>query len=150
MAKWEIAIFGYQKPKDTGWEKRALPGDIIDYKPTGHPWTKLEKKHFLILTIDGPTAMQMPALCEQLYDTSGELDRDKYPKEYLKKRRFNLLIADLSIMGVDTDKMLDADIEYKPTVGDLAKTDVYDKLNDRYINTDDKLELIKPITITDK
>jgi len=35
MATWTVALFGHNKPRDIGWEKRAVPGDVIAYKPIG-------------------------------------------------------------------------------------------------------------------
>ena len=68
MAKWTVALFGHYKPKDLGWERRAMPGDLIAFKPYGEDWTDNEKRHFLIVTIVGFTEEHWDALAEHLWD----------------------------------------------------------------------------------
>jgi len=72
MATWTVALFGHNKPRDIGWEKRAVPGDVIAYKPIDQKdrWTPTERAEFLIVTIDGPSQAQMEALCEPFWDTN--------------------------------------------------------------------------------
>ena len=69
--KWTVALFGHWKPKDLGWERRAMPGDVIAYKPIEREftWTETERKEFLIATIVGTSARQMEAMVEPQWDT---------------------------------------------------------------------------------
>jgi hypothetical protein len=148
MAKLSVALFGY----NTGSNKRAQPGDIIEVMPIDHKWSDLEKKHFLIIEIDSLDLKQVPALKEPIYDTSLKaLKYDSETGKYLatkviKKRRFNIPISDLSIFGVNLDDMLNKEKMYVPKILPLAKTDIYDTLNSQYINTETNLETIKPIS----
>ncbi len=66
MAKWTVALFGYNKPKDLGWEKRAMPGDIVGFKPFGE--SRHLRRERLYVIIDGPSRNQMFALCEPYWD----------------------------------------------------------------------------------
>lgn len=79
MAKWSVALFGHQKfipnEVDSPVEyaaaiKRTEPGDIVAYKPYNGEtqWTDLERRRFLIVTIDGPTEGQILALVEKNFD----------------------------------------------------------------------------------
>lgn len=171
MAKWSVALFGHDKPRFylqdkvtgkteerhvidpdivgydtdkykkhvvTGWEKRAVPGDIIAFKPykAGKLWSDLEEAHFLIVDIDGPTESQMVALCELYYDT---INPDI--NTHLRKRRFNIPIADLISAGVNEIDMKNKGKRYIPSVA-FTKTDCFDKLRDRKVRNSDKLNLM--------
>ena len=52
----------------TGRIKRAIPGDVIAWKPfeDAHRWTDTERKEFLIMTIDGPDNIE--AMMEPEWD----------------------------------------------------------------------------------
>ena len=70
----------------------------------------------------------------------------RLPKKHLKKRRFNIPLTTLSNNGVIISKMLDKQLLYTPVINDFTRSDCYDKLNDRVINSSDGLNLIKPLT----
>jgi len=95
MATWTVALFGHNKPRDIGWEKRAMPGDVIAYKPIDQEdrWTPTERAEFLIVTIDGPSQAQMEALCEPFWDTSSY-----HPYEPLSYDDFVLSFVDSRII----------------------------------------------------
>jgi len=152
-----------------GWEQRAEPGDIIAYKAyrsqkgiVGYSklheygrdtWTEKERKEFLIVTLDNLEEIQMPAICEPVWDTDSYDIPEEYPEEpielyptkHLKKRRFHLPINDLKQIVVDEAKMLDKQVEYMPELRDIQKVESYDKLNERYIIEADELRQIQPI-----
>lgn len=140
----------------TGCDKRAMPGDIIAFKPYGKSWTELEKKQFLIITIDGLTRAQMEALCEPYYDLENvtyiehEDGKTEVVPGILKKRRFHIPIDDLGKLGVDKSKMLDKEQIYVPAIRDVSKLECYDKKNARYVSETDGLNLIQPIFVKDK
>lgn len=183
----EAELFVYNV---TGWEKRAIPGDIIAFKPYGEDWTDLEKTHFLIVTIDGLDRSQMTAFCEAYYDLDsyepynpmtleewyafmqnkyasipktlglleinkdkwygeyieGQKERSAYPRQHLKKRRFHVQMDDLESMGVETDRMLSKEEFYSPALSETTKLGCFDKMDMRYVNEEDGLNLIRPLT----
>lgn len=162
MAKWSVALFGHEKPKVDGWEKRAKPGDIIACRPIEEAgrWTPIEHKEFLIVEIDGFEPEQLAALTEPLWDTNSIpavpdevmqelIAKNKTielrPTKYLFKRRFSIPIADLEAAGVDSSAMLNKELEYKAKIKTFAKTDIHDKLNQAYVKTDAGMNLIKPL-----
>ena len=48
MANWSVALFGHEKPQVQGWEKRAMPGDLICGKPE-YNWLCDKRQHAEIL-----------------------------------------------------------------------------------------------------
>lgn len=139
-----------------GWEKRAMPGDIIALKPFGQDWTLKEKMEFLPITLDNIEPEQLPGVCEPVWDTDDyEIIDPKtikeqvelYPRSHLKKRRFNIPMDDLKSFGIDENKMLDKEIYYAPAIKEINKLECFDKFNARYISLEDNLETIKPIII---
>lgn len=54
----------------TGWEKRAVPGDVVAIRPWSERgrWTPHERHRFLIVTIDGPRQNQLAGLIEPVFD----------------------------------------------------------------------------------
>ena len=58
----------YHLYETIGNERRCVPGSIVAFKPYGQDWSELEKKHFLIVTVDGLDQFQMAALCEEEWD----------------------------------------------------------------------------------
>lgn len=58
----------------TGWEKRAVPGDVAAIEPLGHKWTPHERRRFLIVTVDGLGLDQISGLIEPVFDM------DSYPE----------------------------------------------------------------------
>lgn len=161
---WSVALFGHEKPRVTGWEFRAKPGDIIACKPAdkAHTWTSTERAEFLIIEIDGFEPDDIAALTEPLWDTNSiPVLPDKMleeliakgetvqllPTRHLNKRRFNIPIADLQAAGVDTARMLDKEQEYAPEVKTFAKVEVFDKLNSTRVSADAGMNLITPLTV---
>jgi len=139
-----------------GWEKRACPGDIIALKPFGQDWTVNEEMEFLPVTIDNIEPEQLPGICEHVWNTNDyqivdpkeiEEQVELYPRSHLKKRRFNIPIADLKSFGIDENKMLDKEIYYVPTIKEINKLECFDKLNDRYVSLEDNLKTIEPIIV---
>jgi hypothetical protein len=129
-------------------ERRAKPGDIIAFKPWGPPeqtWTKLEREHFLIVTIDGLTEEQMRALCEPYFDEFvEEMNEDTgerfiKPKKTKMKRRFCIDIDDLESLGIDIVKMKNKNVEYVPNIQDIDKYKCKDKLKNRKVDDTDGL-----------
>ena len=51
-----------------GWERRAVPGDIVSVRPLNHQWTDREKKEFLIVEIDGLEPAQIGGIEEPEWD----------------------------------------------------------------------------------
>ena len=159
MAKWTVALFGHNKPQAPGWEKRAVPGDIIAFKPIEHEsrWTPTERKEFLIVTIDGVSRDQMEALCEEYWDLNTWKEYDPKdivadidiptPQDIVKKRRFNIPVIDLVSTGVNETAMLDKKYLYNPKLSDFTKFSCIDKINSRYINITDGLNMIEPLII---
>ena len=272
MAKWSVALFGHEKPRVEGWEKRAQPGDLIDGKPEycwncsaeqhreilglmKYPawlmankeemralylascpnetdwrpnarferiwrdsilprgltmpslmpseirgyfshlpgaslwhregeasWTPNEKRLFLIIGMEGTEAEQWTALKEPKYDLNSYRTYDPktlqvfaqemrasaqkripdtemakhyaeylkaekqacaYPLGYLNKRRFNIPLADLADLGVNTKMMLDQAWEYVPGIT-VPHTTFTDKVNERKILPTDGLNPIQP------
>lgn len=147
----------------TGWEKRAKPGDIIDLKPAElkKTWTEIIRKHFLIIELDNIEPYQLPGLTEPLWDTESyseemqnfdwdsteETSIEFFPLEYIRKRRFSITLDTLNGAGIDTEKMLDPEIEYVPNDGIFDKLQCFDNLNDRNIDEDDNLNVLEPIVI---
>lgn len=172
-----------------GWEKRAIPGDIVSSRPykANYP----PSAGSLIISVDGLERGQAEALCEPYWDLEsyeeynpmifidwyGDMflkaenasnkkealqlletnklnwydeyikemqERSAYPKTYLKKRRFNIPLEDLSNFGVDVLKMLDVNLVYQPQIFVLRKTHCYDKIREGYIFETDGLNFIKP------
>lgn len=150
MARWSVALMGHQKPDVEGWERRAMPGDIIAYKLAidEAKWTPRERKEFLIVTIDGPSPEQMDALCEPLYDIT-KADADGHPLEHLRKRRFSIPVKDLVANGLDEMAMLDNENAYAPELPTALKTECFDKLRDRYVSDGDNLRVIDPVVTTE-
>lgn len=138
---WSSAIFGHYKPKVSGWERRAQPGDIIAVRPIGehNRWTETEKREFLIVIIDDFEFPQIGGLLEPLWDP------DSFPVIPLKKRRFNIPLSDLEEMGVDLPRMLDRNEVYSPSIAPIKKIQVYDKLKKRKASKDDHFNLINLI-----
>ena len=67
----------YHVHKVTGWERRAEPGDIIDFKPIEqeHIWTPYERTAFLIVTVYGATLEQMQqGMVEPLWDLDSYME----------------------------------------------------------------------------
>ena len=148
-----------------GWEKRAEPGDVISLIPLTHEskWVPNEEKEFLIIQLADITPEQIPGIIEPIWDLEAanaelaEWDQKKIdelkepfyllPSVHLKKKRFNITLADLQFRGVDTAKMLDKTLRYRPTIQPIAKLEVYDKLNDRYVEETDNLNTVEPIVL---
>lgn len=130
----------------TGNESRAKPGDIVAFMPAGHKWGTEEKKGFLIVEIEGLTRNQMEALCEPYWDTVMSLDKETgLPKEYVYKRRFNILMSDLESWGIDIEKMKDKDLSYVPKLDTIDYKQCFDKLRNRKVLKTDGLNMIKSI-----
>jgi hypothetical protein len=111
MYKWSVALYGHYKEKKIGWEKRAIPGDIIDFKPheKGDIWTPKEKKEFLTVTLEGFTADQMYALREEYWDLNSyreysPLDKSSWIKMMQERalKKANSTRA-LEVVGVKGD-----------------------------------------------
>lgn len=139
-----------------GWEVRANPGDFIDYKPykDREIWTPIERREFLILTINGLEREQMEALKEPYFNITDvkenltqkhidDLDPEEWitlsPNSYFNKRRMGMLLTDLSSLGVDLGRMFDLDDEYIPRIADLNKLQVQDKMRERKIDASDNI-----------
>jgi len=43
--------------------------------------------------------------------------------------------------------MLDKTIQYRPTLRTIGKLEIFDKLNDRYVENSDNLEALQPIIL---
>lgn len=164
MALWSAALFGHYKPKDFGWERRAEPGDIIAIRPYSEHsrWTPLERKHFLIVTLDDIERQQLEGTTEPQWDIESYpevseeavqgLIKDKkteylHPQRYIKKRRFHITLDDLRDIGVDIDLMLDKEKLYCPEIDPINKVKFYDKLNNRYTRETDGLNVLAPKVI---
>lgn len=147
-----------------GWERRAEPGDIIDVKPfKDHKvWSEVERKQFLIVTLDDFEPEQLAGVMEPYWDiTSYPVIPDEYIQELInkgevdvvkpsnvhKKRRFNISLQDLEAMGVDKEKMLDKRVLYSPELDIIKKTDCNDKMKERKVVSSDGLRLIEPVLI---
>lgn len=73
----DFDIYKFRVHSVDGWEKRCVPGDIIDFKPLDEAdkWTRKERSAFLIVTIDGVTREQLEGgLIEP------EWDLESYPE----------------------------------------------------------------------
>lgn len=171
MARWSVALFGHEKPKVDGQERRAKPGDIIAARPIEEAgrWTPTEHKEFLIVEIDEFEPEQIAALTEPHWDTNtyfipsdADLDAyyaehekrgtvpdpiELYPSQYHAKRRFHIPLADLEAAGVDVDKMLNKEKEYKVKIKTFSKTEIRDKLNRDYVKPDAGMNPIKPLIV---
>ena len=174
MDLWTAALFGHYKPKDLGWEKRAVPGDLIAMKPYGQDWTETEKKEFLVVTIEGPSNLQLSGLRELYwnmesympynpikktafeilqprddYDFYLEMEQQRccHPTDHVKKRRFHISLDDLKKIGVDSARMLDMDKVYAPDLSIIDMTDISDKLRSRKIRHDDGLRELDELTV---
>lgn len=151
-----------------GWERRAEPGDIIAIRPIEEAdrWTDIERKQFLIITLDDIDVPILDGLLECRWDLStypelteeqfSKLSRvaekkkdptvlDFYPSQHLKKRRFHIPLDDLRNNGVDIDKMLNKVVKYDPELSPFKITKFYDKHKDRYASKGDGFQRIKPV-----
>jgi len=161
MALWSAALFGHYKPKVTGWERRAEPGDIIAVRPFAEHgrWTETERKEFLIITLDDFELPQLMGLTESQWDTDSYPVLDEkhvkdlkargetvelFPALYFKKRRFHITLDDLRDRGVDIDRMLNKELHYNPDLDPVTKIKCYDKLNKRYARKADGFNLLAP------
>ena len=144
-----------------GWEFRAEPGDIIAVRPYEERsrWTDVERKQFLIITLDDFELEQLAGAVEPQWDTNSYQDIpaqtiralvDKgetinlHPTRHIKKRRFHLTLDDLRDRGVDIDRMLNKELRYDPDLEPFAKIKCYDKLNERYARKTDGFNLLPP------
>lgn len=164
MAKWSVALFGHEKPRVTGWESRAKPGDIIAVRPISEAgrWTPTEHREFLIIEVEGFEPDQIPALIEPNWDTNsypvipdtalaeltakGEVI-ELYPQRYHNKRRFNVQLTDLMGMGVDLERMLDKEREYKAPGLRIKKTGIMDRVRNDRIPTDALMRTLAPLKV---
>lgn len=83
---------------------------------------------------------------DALYDSYIE-DRKqdcRYPTQYIKKRRFNISLADLSSAGVNIGRMQDPSDLYDPQPA-FIKLDCFDKKNGRKVIETDGLNVIQPL-----
>ncbi len=137
MARWSVAIMGHDKNNPDGRDEfRAQFGDIIAFKPEGHQWSEKERKLFLIVQVDGPTASQMAALAEPYYDAQ--------KAGIQRKRRFALPEATMKNLGVDISKAKDTGVVYQPLESTYVwKEDFFDKMTSRNVAGTDGLNLIK-------
>ncbi len=148
----------------TGNERRAKPGDIIALRPFDKAnWTPTEKKHFLIVTIEGDLLPEkIPGITEPIWDlnsypikSADEIDwtlvnpdlkqLELYPEKHIKKRRFSLPLTTLESAAIDIDKMLDINTEHERSDKIFDKLQSFDKLNDRNILETDGLNTIQPV-----
>ena len=197
--KWSVALFGHYKPRyelrkmdgqcvgrfvepptefDTekyfiysvdGWERRAEPGDIIDFKPMKDEdkWTPLERKHFLIVTLEGPEFEQINVVIEPLWDLKsygvplkeseydGPLDYEEYlidftlPIYHSKKRRMTIQLSELQDRGFDIEQMLSKETLYCPLLDPIPIVSSYDKRRRRRVQSSDGFNPIRPLLIDD-
>ena len=154
----------------TGWEKRAEPGDIIDCKhlKDEDKWTPLERKHFLIVTIEGPDLKQMTGgVIEPYWDMKsygiplkeseyeGTLDYEEYLKDFTfpmshsKKRRMTIQLSELQDRGFDTEQMLSKETLYCPLLDPIPIVSSYDKRRRRRVQSSDGFNPIRPLLIDD-
>lgn len=157
MALWSVALFGYYKEQSLGWEQRAKPGDVIAFRPASEAnlWTPHERKRFLIITVSDLESSQLSALCEPYYDIStlpsvefAKIGDVLYPMGYFNKRRFGISLEDLSSIGVNTSRMLDAGDLYVPEDLVVSKETCYDRMTSRNVLPTDNLRLIDPVIVT--
>lgn len=144
-----------------GWEYRAEPGDIIAVRPHEERdrWTDLERKQFLIVTLDDFEEANLGGLVEPRWDTDSypQIPEDAIkklvaegkaadlrPAKHIKKRRFHLTLDDLRDHGVDIDRMLNKELRYDPDLEPFARPKCYDKLNDRYARKADGFNPLAP------
>lgn len=160
---WSAALFGHHKPRESGWERRAMPGDVIAVRPMDHhlKWTPVERAQFLIVTLDDFEEGQLEGLVEPRWDTDSyqlipdsDLKKLKpgevvhlFPALYHNKRRFHVPLDDLRDLGVDIDSMLDPAWRYTPEINPLPMRRVYDKHKDRYALRTDGFNLIQPVIV---
>jgi hypothetical protein len=133
----------------------AIPGDIIAYCPYREDrpmWTETEKKHFLILNVDGLERGQMQALKETYWDETtykfhdpSKLNESIFilPSKSFRKRRFHIPLADLEVEHVDLEQMLTKELLYAPEIKTLEKEISFDKLRQRRVSPGDQLRVME-------
>lgn len=137
-----------------GWERRAVPGDIIACKrlKDKNKWTPLERKHFLIVTIEGPTLRQMTGgVIEPYWDINSYEEPNPehpeiglYPMDTVKKRRMCIGLEDLKDRGVDLKLMLSKDTLYSPHISTIPISEGWDKMKNGRMKDTDGFQNIKP------
>lgn len=119
MAKFELAIRAYDQEDLPSGHKRSKQGDVIACNPYPHDWGDLERKHFLIVIVDGLTARQSCALCSSCYDedkVDEEVDIENPPQK-VAKRRFKLpvdILASISEITINYVLLEDENVDYQP------------------------------------
>lgn len=121
-----------------------LPGASLWHLNGKNVWGESERRLFLIADVDGPETDQLPGLLEPQWDTSGQVDENGLPVDYVKKRRLNIPLDTLRDNGVNIDDMLDPNIRYVPEGLELRHTHCFDKLQKRLVKKTDKLRTIQP------
>ena len=142
---WELAVAKQDEADLASGHKRKKQFDVIAVMPKGHPWSVLERKHHLIVIVDGLTQAEAEALKKPQYRDGIEPDpATGIAGEIVGKRRYKLdktrLESLTSTASVNWKDALDMKKDYQPLKDGDVKIDfkvtkgVYDKIEVKTIN----------------